>query len=493
MSTQQVIIALDQGTSSTRALAFDLNGNNIATEKLEITQYYPKDGYVEHCPDEIYQKTAQVLKNVMSKVIKQGHNIACLGITNQRETTVVWHKKTGQVIYNAIVWQDRRTAKMCQQLSKHEFDVKQKTGLCLDSYFSATKIKWLLDNVAGAQQLAENGELIFGTIDSYLIWRLTDGKQHLTDVTNASRTMLYNINKFDWDDELLELFSVPRSMLPEVLTCDANFGFLSEKQFGKAIPITGVLGDQQAALVGQQCLNELDAKITFGTGAFLMVNTATEKFQASHLLSTIAYKTKKVHAYAMEGSIFNAGTIVKWLREKQGLINNASESELMARSLKDNGGVYFVPAFTGLAAPYWQPQARGTIIGLQLDSSKEHLVRAGLEAVAYQTKDLIQTLSGELDINLTTLKIDGGMAVNQWLMQFIASLCQLEIVKPKTTELTALGVAMMAGVGGGLFNSLNDYKHWHQSDWQKYPQATKKLEYKKWLRAIDVCQYAASI
>ncbi len=482
------IIAIDQGTSSTRVLAFDLNGKCLASSQLSITQYYPKDGWVEHCADEIYDKTAEVLMKVIRDVNSMGIHIACLGITNQRETTILWDKVSGKPIHKAIVWQDRRTQSFCQTLQAHSIEIKTKTGLQLDPYFSASKLHCLLNNCPNALLRAQKGELAFGTIDSYLIWRLTGGQHHKTDVTNASRTLLYNINEFCWDDDLLNLFGIPQSVLPEVLPCDGFFGNLNAETFGCELPITGVIGDQQAASIGQQCYKEGDAKITFGTGAFLMVNTGKVKQKTKYLLSTISYQTKHEHAYAVEGSIFNAGSIIQWLRDKLGVLSCVSESQMLAKSATDNGGVYLVPAFTGLGAPYWQTDARAMLMGLQLDSNKAHIVRAGLESVAYQVNDLLQTLTQELDINLKRFMVDGGMSVNQWLMQFISDLCQLSIVKPKTTELTAMGAAMMAGLGYGLFNDFSAFKSWHKSDWQCIPEAPKAGNYQKWLEAVNCCR-----
>lgn len=482
----EAIIALDQGTSSTRALAFDLSGHVIAVSQLEISQHYPEDGWVEQNALEIYQKTATVLKKVIKKLQLKDITVLCIGITNQRETTVVWDKKTGMPIYNAIVWQDRRTHEFCDQIKFKADMVQEKTGLKIDPYFSATKIKWILDNCNDARKAATKGQLAFGTIDSYLIWCLTDGRVHKTDVTNASRTMLYNINNFSWDHELLTLFDVPESMLPDVCNSDDLFGEISQHQFGQDIPITGVIGDQQAASIGQLCLKPNDTKVTFGTGAFLMVNTGATKFSTSHLLTTIAYKTKHEFAYALEGSVFNAGTIVAWLRDKLGVLACAAESEKMAASLNNNGGVYFVPAFTGLGAPHWQANAKAMIMGLQLDSSKSHIVRAALESVAYQVNDLLQVLFSDTDIVPVKLKVDGGMAKNHWLMQFLASLTQLEVCQPKMLELTAQGAAMMAGLGTGFVKNLDDYKDWYQHDWQCQPEQFCQKQYLKWKKTVEL-------
>lgn len=482
-----VIVALDQGTSSTRAFAFDLQGHCLAQAQLLIEQHYPDDGFVEHSPTEIFDKSVQVLEMVIDKVRIQNFNVRCLGITNQRETTVVWHKKTGQAIYNAIVWQDRRTSELCQSLSHHKQQIHNKTGLIIDPYFSATKLQWILEHCQEAKLLAEKGELAFGTIDSYLIWRLTNGQSHVTDVTNASRTMLYNINEFVWDDELLALFNIPKQLLPQVLNCDAHFGVIAQEHFGLSIPITGVAGDQQAALIGQQCFNDSNAKMTFGTGAFLMINTGKQQKQSEHVLTTIAYKINHQTVYALEGSIFNAGTIIKWLRDNLGVLEDAKSSGVIASQLQDNGDVYLVPAFTGLGAPYWQSNVKAMFTGLQLDSKKAHLIRAGLEAIAYQSYDLVQTILTELNLSIDKLYVDGGMSSNQWLMQFIADLCQLSLVKPKNTESTVLGAAMLAALGAGLYKSFDEFNHWFEADWLLKPKETKELEYLGWKNAIESC------
>lgn len=483
-----VIIALDQGTSSSRALAFNMQGECMKVSQQPITQYYPEDGWVEHCAEEIYQKTAAVFKEVINYLNSNHANIMCVGITNQRETTIVWDRKTGKPIHRAIVWQDRRTQPYCNSLINETGQIQSKTGLRLDPYFSATKIKWILDNCEGAKEKAQSGTLAFGTIDSYLIWRLTDGKHHKTDVTNASRTMLYNINEFYWDEDLLSLFSIPRSLLPEVLPCDGHYGEISQSQFGLSLPITGVIGDQQSASIGQQCFKNLDAKVTFGTGAFLMVNTGSKKQDTNHLLSTIAYKTKQGHAYALEGSIFNAGMIMHWLRDKLDILDNVTASEHIASSLNDNGGVYLVPAFTGLGAPHWQPALKAMMVGLQLDSTKSHIIRAALESVAYQVKDLLVALCEETGIKLDKIKVDGGMAQNRWLMQFLSDLCQTLVMQSHTLELTAQGAAIMAAVGAGVFNRLGDCKDWYQIDWQCQTVEPKFSQYEMWQNAVAACK-----
>lgn len=483
-----LILAIDQGTSSTRVLAFNLCGDCILTEQITLTQYYPHNGWVEHCAEEIYSKTSQALKKVLVDTQILGGKVVCVGITNQRETTVLWDKKNSKPVGRAIVWQDRRTSEYCASLSKHQANIQNKTGLLVDPYFSATKIKWLLDNNKEAHELLKKNELAFGTIDSYLIWCLTDGTSHKTDVTNASRTMLYNINDFSWDPDLLALFKIPLQILPEIENCDALFGLLSEKQFACNAPITGVVGDQQAASIGQFCFSKYDAKMTFGTGAFLMVNTGMSKMVSDNLLATVAYKTKTNFSYALEGSIFHAGTIVNWLRDQLSLFSHASESETLAQSVSHNGGVYLIPAFTGLGAPHWQAELRGMLLGLQLDSKASHIVRAGLEAIAYQAQDLLEVLRNEFSIKLKQLYVDGGVSANQWLMQFIANLTECTVIKPKQSELTALGAAMMAGIGAGLFKDFSAYVHWNHLDWQKEAGLSKKKEYKQWLDALKACK-----
>lgn len=478
----EVIIAIDQGTSSTRAMAFDLNGHCLATAQKSIQQFYPHNGWVEQDAVELFDKTFEVLMAVVYQMQQVSNNIIAIGITNQRETTVMWDKANSAPVHSAIVWQDRRTSDACKHYQAHDQIIKQKTGLCIDPYFSASKIHWILQNKEQAKILAAKKQLAFGTIDSYLIWRLTNGKSHLTDITNASRTLLYNIAQKQWDPQLLDLFEIPSHILPKVLASDGTFGCVEIG--GDSIPITGVVGDQQAAMVGQSCFARGDTKITFGTGAFLMQNTGSEIVYSQHLLSTIAYQTKHEFAYAVEGSIFNAGTIVKWLRDQLGLIDSAKDSETAIQSISDNGGVYFVPAFTGLGAPYWQPDVRATIVGLQLDTGKAHVIRAALESIAYQTRDLIEAMVAEIGASLTELKVDGGMCVNRWLMQFISDLCQLKLYKPVCSELTAIGAAMMACVGKGVVERLDDLKHWSITDWQLTPQCQLEMQYKQWQTVV---------
>lgn len=478
---KDVIIAVDQGTSSTRALLISMTGKIVYQSQQTITQYYPKPGWVEQSPAELLTKTQVVIHEALEQVKQRSLNVISMGITNQRETTVVWDKTTGEAIYNAIVWQDRRTQAMCTELQTHAAFIKQATGLLVDPYFSATKIKWILDNVEGAKQKANEGKLAFGTIDTFLIWHLTGGKSYFTEPTNASRTMLYNIHDLAWDEQLLTLFDIPKAMLPDVVPCHANFGTLADKP---SLKITGVMGDQQAALVGQQCFQQGQAKVTLGTGAFLMINSGQTCLTTEHLLSTIAYQFDGAAHYAIEGSIFNAGTTIKWLRDELKLFDELEQLQTIAAELETSNGVYLVPAFTGLGAPQWRSDAKAIITGLGLESNWRHIIRAGLEAVAYQVKNL---LSAAHTINPTQLYVDGGMSVNNWLMQYMADVLQLNIIKQKNTELTAQGAAMVAAIGAGMVNTLDEFKSWQQFDWTKSPLVTRDKEYQGWLNALHQC------
>lgn len=458
--SQQFLLAIDQGTTSTRAILFDIHGRVKAQHQMALTQSYPCNGWVEHNPQEIWQGTVACCQSVIGKMSLSAVEIAGIGISNQRETTICWDKDTGKPIYPAIVWQDRRTANFCLELQQDFSIVNQiqaKTGLLVDPYFSATKIHWMLQHVDGARELAERGQLAFGTVDSYLIWQLTGGIEHVTDATNASRTLLFNIHTQDWDDELLELFDIPRSILPEVKDSNANFGSTYQDLFGSSVPITGVAGDQHAALVGQACFNPGMIKSTYGTGCFLMMNTGAKVVQSTHkMLSTVAYRINGKVNYALEGSIFVAGAAVQWLRDALNLIENASETALLAESVNDTAGVYLVPAFTGLGAPYWDPEARGAVLGLTRDTGIAHIVRAALEAVCYQTSDLLNAMQQDFGSEVSLLRVDGGMAVNNWLMQFLADVVAQPIERPQCTETSALGVAMLAGLGAGVYSSIDD-------------------------------------
>ncbi|MGE3251875.1 MAG: glycerol kinase GlpK [Hyphomonadaceae bacterium] len=451
------ILAIDQGTTSTRAIVFDERFRPTAVSQIELTQHYPQAGWVEHDAEEIWRATLQVCREAIDKA-GGPQTIACIGITNQRETTVVWDRKTGAPIHKAIVWQDRRTADACDKLraAGHEAEVQAATGLLLDPYFSGTKIAWILDHVEGARTRAEAGELAFGTVDAFLIWRLTDGRVHATDVTNASRTLLFGLKPPGWRDDLCKLINVPRALLPETRPSSGNFGETEPALFGRAIPISGVAGDQQAALVGHGCLTPGRAKATYGTGCFLVMNAGAEPpHSKNRLLSTVGYQTKDALAYALEGSIFSAGSTIQWLRDGLKVITESRESEALAAGLADNGGVYLVPAFAGLGAPQWNAAARGTITGLTRDSSAAHLVRAGLEAVAYQTRDLLDALKADGAPAPEALLVDGGMTANSWAMQFLADICEAPVERPANQEVTALGAAKLAALGVGLIPRLD--------------------------------------
>jgi glycerol kinase len=454
------ILAIDQGTTSTRAIAFDPNFAPAAVSQIELTQHYPQPGWVEHDPEEIWRATLQVCREAIDKV-GGPQQIAAIGITNQRETTLLWDRKTGACLYRAIVWQDRRTADVCAALrdAGHEPAVQQQTGLLLDPYFSATKIAWILDHVPGARARAEAGELAFGTIDSFLLWRLTNGAAHATDMTNASRTLLYGLSPPGWRDQMCALFRAPRALLPQALPCAGAFGETGAALFGRAIPITGIAGDQQAALVGHNCFAPGLAKATYGTGCFLVMNAGAKAAHSQNrLLSTIGYAAGGAVAYALEGSIFSAGASIQWLKEGLGLIAASRESEAMAAALGDNGGVYMVPAFAGLGAPQWNAEARGAIMGLTRDSTGAHVVRAGLEAIAYQTRDLLDALKADGAPKPEALKVDGGVTANSWAMQFLADICDAPVERPAFQEVTALGAAKLAALGAGLIRNLNDIR-----------------------------------
>ena len=460
------ILAIDQGTTSSRAILFDREGKPAGVAQAELPQHYPADGWVEHDADRIWNDTVAVVRGVVEKARAKPEDVAAIGITNQRETTVIWNRKTGIPIHRAIVWQDRRTAEFCRTLNAggHGKLVQERTGLLIDPYFSATKIAWLLDNVAGARALAEKGELAFGTIDCFLLWRLTGGKVHATDATNASRTMLFNIRTQEWDDDLLRLLKIPRSLLPEVRDSSGDFGATDKSLFGAAWPITGIAGDQQAALVGQACFAPGMIKSTYGTGCFVLLNTGDKAVESKNrLVSTVAYRLKGKPSYAIEGSIFVAGAAVQWLRDGLKLIGQAGETAGLAASIRSNNGVYLVPAFTGLGAPYWDPTARGAIFGLTRDTGIAEIVRSALEAVCYQTRDLMAAMEKDSGTKLTALRVDGGMVKNDWVMQFLADILDLPVERPVVTETTALGAAYLAGLHAGVFQSTADIgKRWQR-------------------------------
>ena len=455
---KKFLAAIDQGTTSTRAILFSLTGKPIYTSQKEFRQYFPKDGWVEHNPNDIWNTTKKVLTDVIRKSKKLKGKILTIGITNQRETTILWDKKTGKHVYNAIVWQDRRTAEFCKKYrtEKKEKIINKKTGLLIDPYFSGTKIKWILENVPKARKLAKKNRLLFGTVDTFLIWKLTKGKVHATDATNASRTMLYNITTNKWDKSILSNLKIPNNILPKVKNSSDDFGFTSKSITGTSYGINGVVGDQQAAAFGQSCFQRGSVKSTYGTGAFVLMNTGNKKiYSKNKLLTTIFYKLKGKTIYALEGSIFIAGAGVQWLRDKLKIINNASETEKIVKSLKSNKGVYLVPAFTGLGAPYWDPSTRGIICGLTRDTKRNEIIRATLESVAYQTYDLFNAMKNDgLKPNL--IKVDGGMVKNNWLTQFLSDVINKKIARPKVQETTALGAALMAGLKIGVYKSLFD-------------------------------------
>jgi len=491
------ILALDQGTTSSRAIIYDQNGLPFATAQKEFTQIYPQPGWVEHDPEEIWSTQAGVAQEAISKAGIKSNDLAAIGITNQRETTVVWNKSTGKPVYNAIVWQDRRTSGYCDKLISEGFEetVVDKTGLVIDAYFSATKIRWILDNVKGSRELAEKGALAFGTIDSWLIWKLTNGNMHITDVTNASRTMLFNIHTLEWDKELLKMFNIPESMLPEVRSSSEIYG-TAEELFPAAVPVAGIAGDQQAALIGQMCTEKGMVKNTYGTGCFMVMNIGNQPMRSkSRLLTTIAWKIGDKTNYAFEGSIFIAGAVVQWLRDGLGIIRKSADIEKLAAEVEDCGGVYFVPAFAGLGAPHWNQYARGTLVGLTRGSTAAHISRAALESIAFQTRDVVQAMQKDSGIEIKELRVDGGAAVNNLLMQFQADLLQTNVVRPKITETTALGAAYLAGLAVGYWNSMDEIKKQWQLDRMYKPGKKQKdieIHINEWKRAIRAANAWAS-
>ena len=487
---KKFLVAIDQGTTSTRVILFDLAGNIKFTSQLEFNQYFPKNGWVEHNPNEIWLTTLKGLKKVIKKASILKGKILSIGITNQRETTIIWNKKTGKAIYNAIVWQDRRTQEYCEKLKKKNYEkvFRKKTGLFIDPYFSATKIKWILENVKNAKKLLKSNNLLFGTVDTFLIWKLTDGKHHLTEATNASRTMLFNINSSKWDDEILKKLKISKNILPEVKNSADNFGSTNKKIVGTEIPISAVLGDQQAAAVGQSCFEKGSVKSTYGTGAFVIMNTGFKKiYSRNKLLTTICYRLNGKNTYALEGSIFIAGAGVQWLRDKLKLVNNAYDTERIAQSKKSNDDVYIVPAFSGMGAPYWRPDARGLITGLTRDSDWKILIRAVLESVAYQSYDLFNAMRKD-GLKPNIIKIDGGMVENNWFSQFLANIININTERPKVLETTALGVAYFAGYQIGVFKSLDQIKRKWKKEKIFTPNINKKLRNKLlngWKLAVD--------
>tara|TARA_A100000164_G_scaffold382092_1_gene438233 strand:- start:36833 stop:38311 length:1479 start_codon:yes stop_codon:yes gene_type:complete len=486
---KKFILALDQGTTSSRAILFNRRGQIEVIAQREFKQIYPKSGWVEHNPLEIWSSQYKVAKEVV--ITKDLKNISALGITNQRETTIIWEKSSGKPIYNAIVWQDRRTADYTDKLKKDGLEqiVQNKTGLKLDPYFSATKIKWILDNVEGARKKAENSELAFGTVDSWLMWNLTNGKIHITDVTNASRTMIFNIHKLCWDTDLLKIFDIPESILPNVVQSSEIYGFSGKGIFSSEIPISGIAGDQHAALFGQNCIEQGMVKNTYGTGCFMLMNTGSKPIKSkNNLLTTIAWKIDDKIEYALEGSVFIGGAIVQWLRDGLGLINSALEIEELATKVNDTDGVYVVPAFSGLGAPHWDPHAKGIITGITRGITSGHIARASLEAIAYQSHDLINAMENDSGIQLQRIQVDGGACSNNFLMQFQADISDAPVIRPKITETTALGAAYFAGLATGFWEGQDQISEQWESEKVFKPSLGRnevKVLYEGWLKAVE--------
>jgi glycerol kinase len=490
---KKFILALDQGTTSSRAIVFDHDGLPVVTAQKEFTQFYPKPGWVEHDPDEIWSTQAGVALEAITKAGLESENIAAIGITNQRETTVVWNRKTGKPVYNAIVWQDRRTADFCDKLKSEGLSttILQKTGLIIDAYFSATKVRWILDNVKGARKLAEEGVLAFGTIDTWLVWNLTRGHLHITDVSNASRTMLFNIHTLKWDEELLRIFNIPSSMLPDVRSSSEVYGKTADL-FAASVPIAGIAGDQQSALFGQMCIEPGMVKNTYGTGCFMMMNIGNKPIESkSRLLTTIAWKIGNETEYALEGSIFIAGAVVQWLRDGMGIIKKSADIEKLAAKVNDSEGVYFVPAFAGLGAPHWNQHARGTIVGITRGSTSSHIARAALDSIAYQTLEVLLAMQKDSGIDIRELRVDGGATVNNQLMQFQADLLQAKVVRPKITETTALGAAYLAGLAVKYWSDIIEIRQQWQIDRTFSPQIEESETHqliKGWHRAVNAAK-----
>jgi glycerol kinase len=484
------ILALDQGTTSSRSMVFDKQGNVISVAQKEFKQIFPQTGWVEHDAEEIWSTQFGTMAEAVAKANITMKQIAGIGITNQRETTVVWERSTGQPICNAIVWQDRRTAAFCDELKAANLNglIREKTGLVIDAYFSASKLKWILDNVTGARKKAENGELAFGTVDSWLIWKMTGGQVHVTDVSNASRTMLLNIHTAEWDDELLKIFTVPRSMLPEVKPSSKIYGVTGNIIPDSRLPIAGIAGDQQAALFGQMCTQPGMVKNTYGTGCFMLMNTGTKAIVSkNNLLTTIAWKTENEIEYALEGSVFIAGAVVQWLRDGLKIIRTSKEVEELSADVPDAGGVYLVPAFAGLGAPHWNQHARGTIFGLTRGSGNAHIARAALDSIAYQTYDVLKAMEADAGINIAELRVDGGATVNNALMQFQSDILNCKVVRPKITETTALGAAYLAGLAVGYWKNIGEIQQQWQVDQNFSPSLSEEKRnelLKGWQRAV---------
>ena len=491
---EQYIIAIDQGTTSSRAIIFDKKQHIIGVSQKEFTQLYPREGWVEHDPMEIWASQYGVLQEVLAKNNLTQEDIAGIGITNQRETTIVWDKQTGIPIYNAIVWQCRRTADLCEKLKEEGWEdyIKETTGLVIDAYFSATKIKWILDHVEGAKERAKNGELLFGTVDTWLVWKLTNGKVHVTDYTNASRTMLFNIKTLQWDEKLLELFDIPKAMLPTVESSSTIYGYANlGAKGGIRVPIGGIAGDQQAALFGQGCFQKGDVKTTYGTGCFVLMNTGEELVRSHNgLLTTIAIGIDGKVQYALEGSVFVGGAVVQWIRDELRFVNDSSDTDYFANKVKDSGGVYVVPAFVGLGAPYWDMYARGGIIGITRGTNRNHIIRASLESIGYQCRDVIDVMVDSVGHPLNTIKVDGGASKNNFLMQFQADIIGAEVVRPKVTETTALGAAYLAGLAVGYWKDKSEILQEWCNDVTFRPQLEEEKRnraYKGWKKAVKRC------
>lgn len=489
--TSTYILAMDQGTTSSRAIIFDKKGQIISIAQKEFTQIFPQSGWVEHDPNEIWSTQIGVAAEAITKAGLTIQQIAAIGITNQRETTVIWDRNTGQPIYNAIVWQDRRTADFCDKLKKEGKGdlIQQKTGLILDAYFSATKAKWILDNVVGAREKVTRGELCFGTIDTWLIWKLTNGQIHATDVTNASRTMLCNIHTLQWDGELQDIFDIPGNMLPQIRSSSEVYGHTQNVLTATNIPIAGIAGDQQAALFGQMCIHPGMVKNTYGTGCFMLMNTGSKAvISQNKLLTTVAWKIGDDTQYALEGSVFIAGAVVQWLRDEMQIIRSSSEIENLATEVDDTDGVYIVPAFAGLGAPYWNQYARGTITGISRGTTKAHIARAALESIAYQTVDVLKAMEADAGISIKELRVDGGATVNDFLMQFQSDVLNCKVVRPEITETTALGAAYLAGLAVGYWESIDDIKNQWSMEKTFSPDITDDIRdslYKGWLKAVN--------
>ena len=487
------VIALDQGTTSSRAIIFNENLDVVSAAQKEFKQIYPQPGYVEHDPEDIFSSQYEVMTQALAMSGLSVNDIAAIGVTNQRETTIMWDKNTGKPVYNAIVWQCRRTAKYCEEIEKRGLGeyIKESTGLIIDAYFSATKIMWILDNVAGVRQRAEAGEILFGTVDSWLIWRLTNGKAHVTDHTNASRTMLYNINTRSWDSNILNELNIPEAILPKIVNSSGLCA--AADLLGREVPISGIAGDQQAALFGQHCFSKGDVKNTYGTGCFLLMNTGGTIVKSdSGLIATVAAGVGEEIVYALEGSVFTAGSVIQWLRDELGLINSAAQSEQCANKVDDNAGVYIVPAFTGLGAPYWDMDARGSVLGITRGANRDHIVRAALESIAYQTRDVLDAMQKDTEVRLSELKVDGGASENSFLMQFQSDILNIDVVKPETTEATALGAAYLAGLAAGVWRNVEELKQRRRAERRYIPimkDAQRDNLLKGWIRAVAKTRY----